>query len=82
MSKINDRSLVDLINKSTRGPWLVASDEDSLKFYIYQKESSPIKYVARELPENMNNYDIRLMSLARELAEEVLEYRIKERKGL
>lgn len=76
--KINDRELVEILSKATRGPWLVASNEDH-KFYIAQKDSSPIRYIIRELPK-MNNYDMRLMALARELAEEVLENRIMAQK--
>jgi len=77
MSKISDRALVDLVSKATKGQWLVASDENK-KFYIYQKDSSPLKFVVPELPEDVSNYDIRLMALARDLAEEVLAYRAKK----
>ena len=76
--KISDKMLLELFTKSSKGPWLIASDENH-QFYIYQKDSSPIRYVIRHLPK-MNNYDMRLMAAAKDLAEEVLENRLKQRK--
>ena len=76
--KISEANLLDLVARSTPGHWAVASDENK-KFYLYQRESSPIRYVMKEVPEQVNNYDVRLMALAKELAEEVLFLRKKQR---
>ena len=81
MAKISDITLVELFQKTTPGEWAVASGDD-LKFHIYVVGSSPIKYVLREIPEEVSNYDLRLMSIVRQLAREVLEYRVKERKQI
>ena len=73
-SKITDRALLELLIRTTPGEWALASDED-IRFYIYARDTSPIKYVMREIHENTSNYDLRLMALAKDLAAEVLELR-------
>ena len=78
MSRITDRALIELLANSTQGQWAVASDEN-VKFHIYKRDSSPIRYVIDEIPETVSNYDLRLMALARELGEEVIELRRKYR---
>jgi hypothetical protein len=78
MNRITDRSLIELVARATRGVWAVSSDEN-FKFNIYSRDSSPIKYIIEEIPDSVSNYDIRLMALARELAEEVIELRRKQR---
>lgn len=79
MNRITDRALVELLAKADGGKWAVGSTEN-IEFHIYDKASDPIKYILSAIPEDTSNYNIRLMSLARELAEEVLEYRIKQRR--
>lgn len=76
--RITDQALLELLARSTGGEWGIASDEN-VKFFIYRKESSPIKYIIRDIPEDVSNYDMRLMAMARELAIEVLELRKKQR---
>ncbi len=78
-SSITDRALVELVAKATRGVWVVGSDEN-FKFHIYAEGTSPLKYILNEIPDEVSNYDIRLMALARDLAIEVLESRIKSRR--
>lgn len=77
--RITDRALIDLYQKTTTGRWAVASG-DNMKFHIYSIDSSPIKYILREAPDEVSNYDLRLMSLAKQLAEEVLQYRLVNRR--
>ncbi|MGI0010470.1 MAG: hypothetical protein ACREAE_03630 [Nitrosopumilaceae archaeon] len=76
-SRITDRALIELLARATNGQWGVASDEN-IRFYIYKKDSSPLKYVLKlQTNEDISNYDLRLMALARELGEEVIELRRK-----
>jgi hypothetical protein len=77
LSKITDVALIELLSRATGGPWAVGSN-DRFEFHIYKKDSDPIRYVLPEVPENVTNYDLRLMALARELAEEVIELRRKQ----
>lgn len=79
MSNITDRALVELLAKATPGEWKVGSTEN-YEFHVYVQDSSPIKYILKEVPEDMSNYDLRLMAVVKELAEEVLENRIKQRR--
>ncbi len=77
--KITDRALIELLARATGGKWAVGSDEN-YEFYVYDKESSPLRYIIRDIPETVSNYDLRLMALARELAEEVIELRRNHRR--
>lgn len=74
ISRITDRALIELLSRVTPGDWALASDED-IRFYIYARDTSPIKYVMQEIHENTSNYDLRLMAIAKDLAVEVLELR-------
>lgn len=79
MARITDVSLLELLSKVTPGNWGVGSSEE-YEFYIYSKDSDPIKYILRDIAETTSNYDLRLLALAKELAEECVEHRRKQRK--
>lgn len=72
-----DVELIDLFSKLTPGPWTLGKNEKD-EWELYSEASNT--FVMKNIPK-ATNYDRRAMSMAAELLQEVLELRLKARRG-
>lgn len=73
---INTNYLVDLMMKSTRGPWVSTYNDDKGTWSIKANSQSHKTFVVKDVGDReISNFDLRLMGMAWVLGMEVLRLR-------
>lgn len=74
LAPVSDAALRDILIHCSQMPWGLSSDEKN-NFYLFERDTLPLRKVVQEFPYGTKGYDMRLMALAPELALEVLQLR-------